>query len=262
MTAIALASAFTAITLSFGAHSAGAAVVPVYPGPAAAGKPITGTTINLPPLPTTPSTATYNAGAQFAEAITTYYSTQVVADQAGIANAARNWTVKWLDRACGGHMPPKVKACRAMAVFDVDETLLNNYTYYSAESPAFTYSSDTWGPYQDQCKPTAIAATAALLRSFVKMGMGVALVTGRHDTSRTTTLACLRKRGITGWTTLVMRNSNNSDLSASIYKAQARKQLQASGWKIGPSLGDQVSDMAGGYLRRGFLLPNPMYLIP
>jgi len=34
------------------------------------------------------------------------------------------------------------------------------------------------------------------------------------------------------------------------------------GVKIGPSIGDQVSDMSYGYLGRGFLLPNLMYLVP
>ncbi len=45
-------------------------------------------------------------------------------------------------------------------------------------------------------------------------------------------------------------------------KAQVRRQLVKQGWKIGPSIGDQISDMAGGYLTHGFLLPNPMHYLP
>lgn len=240
-----------------------AAVVPVDPGPAAAGRDILGTTINLPALPTDPPTAPYNAGAQFAGSISSYYTDGTAArDQAAVARAAQRWTFAWLDRACGGSTPAKVEACKAMAVFDIDETLLDNYTYYSTQSPVFTFSSATWGTYQEQCQSPAVTATARLFRAFRAKGMGIAVITGRNESARAVTEACLTARGITGWTVLVMRDSTTSSLSAAAYKAQAREALRQQGWRIGPSIGDQVSDMAGGQLRRGFLLPNPMYYIP
>ena len=34
------------------------------------------------------------------------------------------------------------------------------------------------------------------------------------------------------------------------------------GYDILVNVGDQRSDLTGGYARRGFKLPNPMYLIP
>jgi len=52
------------------AAPAQAAVVPVDPGPIAAGRPILGTTQNLPPLG---STGTYDAGPGFSDVITAYY---------------------------------------------------------------------------------------------------------------------------------------------------------------------------------------------
>lgn len=258
--AAALASTLLSVLPQLPAH---AAVVPVDPGPSAAERPIVGTTINLPALPTTPATAPYNAGAQFAEAIATYYSAGTAAlDQRGVARAAQRWTRQWVARTCDGSSPRTVKTCRVMAVFDIDETLLDNYSYYSTQSPAFTYSPSTWGPFQEQCQSPAVAATAELFRKFRDAGMGVALITGRNESARAVTEACLRQNGIDGWTTLVMRDASTTGLTAAAYKAQARQALQRQGWRIGPSIGDQVSDMAGGFLRRGFLLPNPMYYIP
>lgn len=34
------------------------------------------------------------------------------------------------------------------------------------------------------------------------------------------------------------------------------------GVRIGQRVGDQISDMSLGALEHGFLIPNPMYLIP
>ena len=240
-----------------------AEVVDVDPGAIAAGRPITGTTMSLPPLPTTPPTLPYNAGAQFAPSIVGYYSGGSAAqDQADVAGSARTWTLRWLDRVCDGRKPKDVRECRAMAVFDIDETLLDNYGYYSAQTPAFTYAPATWAPFQASCQATAITATARLLRALRNTGMGIAVITGRSEADRAVTEACLRQNGIDGWTVLVMRDATTSGLTAAQYKAQARKELQRQGWRIGPSIGDQVSDMAGGHLRHGFLLPNPMYYIP
>ena len=47
-----------------------------------------------------------------------------------------------------------------------------------------------------------------------------------------------------------------------MYKARDRAKLQQAGYRIGTSIGDQVSDMAGGPLKSGLLLPNPIYLFP
>ena len=47
-----------------------------------------------------------------------------------------------------------------------------------------------------------------------------------------------------------------------MFKAQARKALEQKGYTILVSVGDQISDMAGGHLGGGIWLPNPIYFIP
>jgi acid phosphatase len=55
---------------------------------------------------------------------------------------------------------------------------------------------------------------------------------------------------------------NDSKLSASDYKAAARKRLAEEGRTIIANIGDQESDLVGGYAERTFKLPNPFYLVP
>lgn len=260
---IVVVSVTTSLIALGGVAPATAETVPADPGPIAAGKPITGSGVNLPALPTTPASMPYDAGDGFASNIVAYYDQgSIRRDQADVTRAAQRWTRTWLDSMCGGHTSKQVKGCKVMAVFDIDETLLDNYSYYSAQDPAFSYSSATWGPYEDNCGATANPAVTRLYRTLKATGMGVALITGRNATGRAATEACLRKNGVSGWTTLIMKGPKAADLTAAVYKARARKGLRADGWRIGPSIGDQVSDMAGGFLTHGFLLPNPMYYIP
>ena len=246
--------------LGMAAPAVQAAVTPVNPGPAAAGKPISWSNMNLPPLD---AVHPYDAGEGFAPQIEAYYgSGQVRADQAAVAASALRWTRGWLKSACGGLGPSIVRTCKAMAIFDIDETLLDNYTYYSTTSPVFSFIPATWGPYQASCKATANAAVTALYSRLRALGVRVAVVTGRNATSRDVTTACLKANGATGWTALVMQEPADAKLTAAQYKAQARAALEKQGWRIGPSIGDQVSDMSNGHLAHGFLLPNPMYYIP
>lgn len=254
-TLLALLAPALAVGLALGvAPAVQAAVVPVDPGPIAAGKPIVGTTQNLPPMQVS---GNYFAGPQNAAAIEEYYdSGQVKRDQESIAKAARQWIYSWVDDKCGG----SPKSCDATVVFDIDETLLSNYDYY--KSTGFTFTQDGWNAFTESCGTTAIGPTRDLYRKLVRDGFAVVLLTGRSDSERSATAECLRKRGIKDWHELILRTQAEASLSADVYKSQNRADLQAEGHRIVASIGDQVSDMSKGRLKAGFLLPNLMYFIP
>jgi phosphoglycolate phosphatase-like HAD superfamily hydrolase len=238
------------------AAPAQAAVVPVDPGPIAAGRPILGTTQNLPPLG---STGTYDSGPGFSDVITAYYeSGAALKDQEAIAKRAQSWILGWIDRECGG----KPKSCKAMVVFDIDETLLSAYALYSTATPPFSYNSAASNAFDESCSNTAIKPTIALYQRLKKAGVAIALVTGRDENLRSATEQCLRERGVTGWTALRLRLPAEQNLSAADYKFGVRTTFEKSGYRIVASIGDQVSDMSRGALIRGFLLPNAMYFIP
>jgi hypothetical protein len=251
-----------AVTLTAGlaVAPASAASMSVNLDNSIAGKPVSGSGQNLPSLG---ATEDYYAGAEFAPQIMHFYDAGLALQkQQEVAAAALTWTVSWLERVCGVASPKAIRKCRAMAVFDIDETLLDNYSYYVAQDPQFTWHIATWEAYETSCASPANEPVLALYDALQLMGVQIALITGRSELQRDATIACLTQRGVTGWHTLVMRKASQETMSASAYKAQARRQLVKQGWKIGPSIGDQISDMAGGYLTHGFLLPNPMYFLP
>ncbi|MEY4170366.1 MAG: hypothetical protein RLZ94_1439 [Actinomycetota bacterium] len=248
-------AAIVALSLALVAvPTAHAAVVPVDPGPSVEGRPVWGTTQNLPPMM---GTGMYFAGPQNAQAIEEYYdSGQARRDQLSIAQAAREWIYAWVDDRCGG----RPQSCDATVVFDVDETLLSNYEFY--KGTGFTFDQAAWNAFNEACQNTAIAPARNLYRTLVRDGFSVVLITGRAEADRSWTSACLRKRGISGWDELMLRTPAEASLTADDFKSQRRSDLQREGHRIVASIGDQVSDMSKGHLKAGFLLPNIMYFIP
>lgn len=243
-----------------GVGAASADVIAVDPGrDVSAGKRISGTGQNLPSLN---ATSTWNIGSLPAALVDTYYSDgQALQDQTDVANAARAWSMSWIRKTCGGTDRATVRACKVAAVFDIDDTLLSTYSTLSRNTPAFSFSQEAFNAAATTCTAPVIAPVRDLYVSLKRMGVAMVLLTGRGESLRDATETCLRKAGITGWASLILRQADDSD-SASQYKARERKALTARGWRIGPSVGDQVSDMSYGSLGHGFLLPNPMYLIP
>ncbi|WIA34989.1 hypothetical protein OEZ86_013269 [Tetradesmus obliquus] len=123
----------------------------------------------------------------------------------------------------------------------------------------------------------------ALYGALCRHGYAIALVTGRHEASRNSTMANLQRAGYgspcsssssssTGadapccYDALLMRPANDSRL-ASVYKPWARAQLLAGGgYRLAGLLGDQFSDINGAGVEPGsgvaaYKLPNPFYFI-
>jgi predicted secreted acid phosphatase len=230
-------------------------VVPVDPGPVAAGRPIVGTPQNLPPLL---ATHPYDAGDFFGDQIRDYYTSgQARRDQQAVSREALHWVRQWLQRSCDG----TPRSCGATVVFDIDDTLLDNYGYYASLTPPFSFNPASYNAWASTCASPANAPVQRLYRSLEDRGVGLVLITGRAESLRQATSDCLRQRGISGWRRLVMRGADAPSLAAD-FKADVRAGLRADGMRIVASIGDQVSDMSHGSLKRGFLLPNAMYLIP
>ncbi len=236
------------------------AVVTVDPGSkVSAGKTIIGTGQNLPTLD---STQAWDIGSEAKDQVVAYYTDGAVArDRRDLVSSAKSWTRSWLKETCDSLKPAAIKACDAAAVFDIDDTLFSSYNVSSTNSPAFTYDPERSSVAETTCELPIIKTTRNLLKDFQSWGMNIFLITGRSETERKETMECLNAAGISGWKQLTMRQTGDKT-PASSYKANARKSIEATGVKIGPSIGDQVSDMSFGSLGRGFLMPNLMYFIP
>jgi hypothetical protein len=59
-----------------------------------------------------------------------------------------------------------------------------------------------------------------------------------------------------------MESDNLHPESAADFKMSGRKKIQERGYHIIVNVGDQPSDLTGGYAERAVLLPDPFYRIP
>ncbi len=95
-----------------------------------------------------------------------------------------------------------------------------------------------------------------------RLKVAVFFITGRPEGIRDGTLRDLRDSGYTGRYTLVMRPNDYDRPSAVPYKSGARRRIERRGFTILANVGDQRSDLSGGYAERRYLIPNPMYRTP
>lgn len=219
--------------------------------------PIYGIDQGLPPLNTSEM---YFAGPGFIPQISAYHdSGDYQAGQAAVARAAQRYLTSYLREHCqvSGRCTDGRKAA---AVFDIDDTLLSSYDAYVQAQ--FSPSEQQIQSLQVNCQQTLIPPTKALLDAARARKVRIFLITGRQESLRAATKACLARYGISGWQELIMRKPDQQSLTALQYKSAARARIERQGYLIVTAIGDQISDSAGGHAERGFLLPNPMYFIP
>ncbi|MFZ2504062.1 MAG: HAD family acid phosphatase [Nocardioides sp.] len=247
----------TAVVVGLPLPPAGAAPSPVVPI-VVVGQPTTivGVDQGLPPLV---ASAPYDAGAGFASSIEAYRASgDYQADQAAVARAARAFLDQWLRHRCSSSRDCNGK--RAAAVFDIDDTLVDWYPTYA--STRFAYVPDVMDAAQENCLTPAIVPVRAFMRRAQARGVAVFLISGRAETDRAVTAACLTTLGISGWKGMVLRQPGDASLTAEEFKSDARRRIERDGYRIITSIGDQLSDSTGGHVIRGFRLPNPMYFLP
>lgn len=160
-----------------------------------------------------------------------------------------------LDRSSRGAMP-KTHA----VVFDIDETLLSNWPYLSAVQ--FAIAPDTFAAWTKRERGIALEPMRAVYARAQARGIPIFLVTGRGETLREATRRDLTEAGYSGWSGLFMKPTGYRDASIIPFKSGVRRRLAAQGYDIILNVGDQESDLAGGYARRAVKLPNPFYFIP
>jgi predicted secreted acid phosphatase len=185
-------------------------------------------------------------------------SGRYVADCAAVTAKAQ----EYLERRA-----PRVK--KPAAVFDIDETSLSNWPAYRANG----WGRITAGPcdldngpcglrtWQAMAQSKAIPSTLALARRARDMGVAVFFISGRPPNLREATERNLRAEGYE-WERVILLPEGASFKSAVDFKAPERRKLSDEGYTILFSIGDQQSDLAGGYAERTFKLPNPVYFLP
>jgi acid phosphatase len=143
-------------------------------------------------------------------------------------------------------------------VFDVDETLLSNYS-------AINTDNFTFGP-ASQAEATneigkAIPSSLKLFNDAKARGITIFLITGRRENTRAHTTSNLTREGFTGYKQLILKPDASTD-STVVYKSGARAGIENQGYEIIANVGDQYSDLAGGHADVAYKLANPFYFLP
>lgn len=149
---------------------------------------------------------------------------------------------------------------RPAMVLDVDDTSLSNFSVLKGNDFGRTTTILLGGIADANAPP--IEGTLDLYRHAKAQGVAVFFITGRNETLRADTERNLLRAGYVEWDGLILRSPTDMDVSVIPFKSGARQRLVEQGWRILINIGDQESDLTGGYAERVYKLPNPMYFLP
>jgi predicted secreted acid phosphatase len=179
-------------------------------------------------------------------------------DVAAVAAQAK----AWLEKRAPAVSKPAI-------VLDIDETSLSNWPAYKVNGWVRFVGGGCdlqTGPcglraWQAMAQSKAIAPTLALARRAKEMAVAVFFITGRPANLRDATERNLREQGF-AWDGVILLPEGAQFASAADFKAPERKKLTEQGYTIVLSMGDQQSDLSGGFAEKTFKLPNPVYFLP
>lgn len=180
------------------------------------------------------------------------------ADVARVAGDAR----AYLEQRAGAVSKPAI-------VLDIDETSLSNWPAYRVNGWARIVNGECdlqQGPcglraWQALARSPALPPTLDLSRRAKTLGVAVFFISGRPAALRAATERNLREQGF-DWDELIIFPEGAKFASAVDFKAPQRERIAARGYTILLTMGDQESDLDGGYAEQTFKLPNPVYFLP
>ena len=172
-------------------------------------------------------------------------------DVAAVALKANKYLAK---RIAKGAKPGKKLAI----VFDIDETALSNLPHILAND--YGYVPRIWDEWVAEGRARAIIPVQTIYDTAVHGKIDVFFLTGRRETDRAATERNLRDVGYETWTKIYYKPAGDPALTTAAFKTDLRRKLTQEGYVIVANIGDQNSDLTGGYAERLFKLPNPFYI--
>jgi hypothetical protein len=155
-------------------------------------------------------------------------------------------------------------------LFDVDDTLLNTYSYEIYSN--FVYNPTSNAAFVNSAVFRAVPHMVALEKKAEDLGYSVFFLTGRPEAQRAGTITNLVNEGYDVSSSHLFLKDYAGDTwlapcattcTTIQYKSLTRKHIEKDlGYRIVGNFGDQYSDLLGGYADRMFKIPNPMYYLP
>jgi predicted secreted acid phosphatase len=174
---------------------------------------------------------------------------------AEVALVANKYLVKRIER---GAKPGRKLAI----VFDIDETVVSNLPHILAQD--FGYMPKNWTAWVAAGRAPAIIPVQTIYETAVRGKIDIFFISGRKEEDRASTERNLREVGYETWTKVFLLPPPSDEVTMTLrgFKIDTRRKLEQDGYVIIANIGDQNSDLVGGYAERFFKLPNPFYLMP
>lgn len=147
-------------------------------------------------------------------------------------------------------------------VLDIDETSLNHYKALKDVGFPQEENHSIWDELVAKTNAEPIKPTLDFYLYCINKGIKVFFISARFATYLDTTKQALQNAGYIGFEDVfvlpkdVFRYSSEDFKN---FKAERRSYIESLGYKVLISIGDQSSDLTGGYTLNTFQLPNYMY---
>ena len=169
-------------------------------------------------------------------------------------------------KQAGAYIDARAKTNAKMAtpkklaiVLDIDDTALSNYQDIVGRD--FCENEKLIKAGIKRANTPAIAPILTLYKNTRNEKVAIFFVTGRRPDLQKATEKNLKAAGNTTWNGIFFRPKEDTNQSIVPYKTQVRAKIEGQGYTIIASIGDQDSDLAGGYVEKTFKLPNPFYAL-
>ena len=147
-------------------------------------------------------------------------------------------------------------------VSDIDDTALSGYQHLLERD----FGGDIKAIFASlrEGNEPAITETLALYNFAKQHQVAVFFICGRPQSMQAITEKNLKMAGYNDWNGVFLRPENYNETHKTIvpFKSEMRKKLEEEGYDVVINIGDQYSDLSGGYADKTFKLPNPFYYIP
>ncbi|MGQ3890049.1 HAD family acid phosphatase [Legionella sp. CNM-1927-20] len=145
-------------------------------------------------------------------------------------------------------------------VLDIDETSLSNYDKLVHRN--FMGTREIIHREILAADSVPIKPMLSLYQDAIKHGVKVFFITGRSESECNATQKNLLIAGYKNWAGLYCKPDNYNLPSIVKFKTKMRRLITKKGYTVVATIGDQYSDLLGGFAKKAFKLPNPFYYLP
>lgn len=144
-------------------------------------------------------------------------------------------------------------------VFDIDETALSNYD--DMKRLQFGGTPEEIEAANADGHDSVIKPILSLFKYATSNSVAVFFVSERKQFERKQTMINLHDVGFKRWNGLFLEPNNYNKVSMIPFKVNTRKKIIEMGYDIVLNIGDQYSDLRGGFSDMVIKLPNPFYYL-